>query len=264
MTQAQVDCLVEFLNFADGDPSVYFVDIEPSQYPVLYTMPETSSNLVGEIVYESSCEGCHTLEDLVIYLEGDGKFSELAHKARWGIPGTAMTRRAMDDPTADNITNLLFFLQNLGETGFNVNPGLTGTWWNSDRAGEGFLLEFAYPPNQDNVLTMFASFYTYDDEGNQVWLTAQPTAPDLNAVGTTVDVMYYITDGPMWGADFNTGDLNQAEWGTGSLVFDSCMGGSVSLMPNQAMVDMGFSDLSYDLTRDLMDSGIACPASTGN
>jgi len=259
MTQEQINCLVEFLNFADGDPSVYFTDIEPSQNPVLYTMPDTSSDLVGEIVYESSCEGCHSLDDLVTYLEGDGKFSELAHKARWGIPDTDMTRRAMDDPTADNITNLLFFLQNLGETGFGVNPGLTGTWWNADRAGEGFLLEFAYQPNTADVLTMFASFYTYDSAGNQVWLTAQPTEPDLSEVGTTVDVTWFITNGPMWGADFNSGDVNLTEWGTGSLVFNDCSNGSVSLMPNQAMIDEGFSNLEYDLTRDLLDSGIACP-----
>jgi hypothetical protein len=270
MTQSQVDCLVEFLNFADADPSVYFSNINPSQSPVLYTMVDMADAAAGEIFYGDNCFGCHGDPagespvghpggGILAYLGSDGKFSEFSHKARWGIPDTDMDRDAMGSPSSADVANMMLWLQEEGGTGFNVNPGLTGTWWNSDRAGEGFLLEFAYQPNQDNMLTMFASFYTYDDMGDQVWLTAQPTEANLGAVGTTVDVIYYLTDGPMWGADFNTGDVNQVEWGTGSLVFDSCMGGSVSLIPNQAMIDMGFSDLSYDLTRDLMDSGIACP-----
>jgi len=259
ITQEQINCLAEFLNFEDGDPSRYFADIDPSQNPVLYTMVDSANWLAGETFFESSCEGCHTLDFVLDYLEGDGKFSELAHKARWGSPDTEMTRRAMSDPTAKNIGDLLFYLQDLGATGFGVNPGLTGTWWNSARPGEGILLEFAYAPSQPDALTMFASFYTYDDMGNQVWLTAQPTEPDLSSVGTTVDVTWFITDGAMWGADFNKDDVNLTEWGSGSLVFDGCSNGSMSLMPNQAMMDMGFTDLSYDLTRDLLDSGIACP-----
>jgi mono/diheme cytochrome c family protein len=264
MTQEQVDCLVEFLNFADGDPGMYFMDIDPSQNPVLYTIVGTADPSAGQAFFDSNCAGCHTLDFVLEYLEGDGKFSELAHKGRWGSPDTSMTRSSMGDPTSANIADLLLYLQDTGATGFAVNPGLTGTWWNSSRPGEGFLLEFADQPGQPDVLTMFASFYTYDNMGNQVWLTAQPTAPDLNAVGTTVEVTYFITDGAMWGADFDGNDVNLTEWGTGSLVFDSCSNGSVSLMPNQAMIDMGFTDLEYALTRDLLDSGIACPASTGN
>jgi len=259
ITQAQMDCLAEFLNFADGDPALYFADIDPGQNPVLYTMVDSANWLAGEVFFESSCEGCHTLEFVLDYLEGDGKFSELAHKARWGSPDISMTRDAMGDPTAKNIADLLFYLQDVGATGFSVNPGLTGTWWNAARSGEGFLLEFADQPGQPGVLTMFASFYTYDNMGNQAWLTAQPMEPDLSGVGTTVDVTWVITDGAMWGADFNKDDVNRTEWGTGSLVFDSCSNGSVSLMPNQAMIDMGFTDLTYDLTRDLLDSEIACP-----
>jgi hypothetical protein len=251
ITQEQIDCLVEFLNFADGDPSVYFTDIDPSQDPVLYTMPDTSSDLVGEIVYESSCEGCHTLEYLVTYLEGDGKFSEMAHKARWGIPGTDMTRRAMDDPTADQITNLLFYLQNLGETGFGVNPGLTGTWYDAARAGEGWLLEVGYIAG---AKFMFASFYTYDSLGNQVYLLAESTAIE----GNSVEMVVYMTEGAMWGPDFNPDDVARPLWGTATFTFPGCGGATVELMANDEMKAQGFTDTTTDLTR-LLESGIACP-----
>jgi hypothetical protein len=273
LTQEQVDCVVEFLNFADGDPSAYFSTINPAQNPVQYTIVATADADAGATFYADNCFGCH--DDpatdhqgangghpdggLLVYLGQDGKFSEFAHKARWGIPDEIMTRDAVGSPTSADVANVMLYLQELGGTGFSVNPGLTGTWWNAARAGEGFLLEFAGQPGQVDVLTMFASFYTYDSSGNQVWLTAQPTEPDLSAVGTTVEVKYFITDGAMWGGDFNSADVNNQEWGSGSLVFDSCSSGSVSLMPNQAMMDMGFTDLAYDLTRDLLDSGIACP-----
>ena len=46
MTQDQVDCLVEFMNFADADPAFYFSNINPSQNPVLYTIVD------GKIVYQ--------------------------------------------------------------------------------------------------------------------------------------------------------------------------------------------------------------------
>ena len=138
-----------------------------------------------------------------------------------------------------------------------MNPGLTGTWWDSDRSGEGFLMEFAFGPGG---LTLFGSFYTYDSEGNQVWLTVQSTS----MVGTTVNVDVFITDGAKWGDDFNTADVDTRLWGLGTFTFPTCTAGSVSLMPTQAMQSAGFTDLAYDLTRDLLESGIQCPTFVNN
>jgi hypothetical protein len=140
-----------------------------------------------------------------------------------------------------------------------LNPGLTGTWWNSDRAGEGFLLEFGAAP-ATGALTLFFSFYTYDSLGNQVWLVGNGPAPS----GTSITVNVNITDGAMWGADFDTADVVSELWGTATFDFPTCSSASVSLAPNQDMVDAGFADLSYDLTRDLLESGIQCPTFVNN
>ncbi len=148
---------------------------------------------------------------------------------------------------------------NLDEVG--LNPGLTGTWWNADRAGEGFVLEFGL---SNGVLTLFASFYTYDSEGNQAWLTVQPSAPGLATSGTTAAVDVFITDGPMWGDDFDTADVNLTQWGTGTFTFSSCGAASVTLTPNQAMIDMGYTAQTFALTRDLLESGIQCPTFVNN
>jgi len=142
-------------------------------------------------------------------------------------------------------------LENIG-----LDPGLTGTWYDADRAGEGWLLEVAYSGGR---MVMFASFYTYDSAGNQVYLLAESTA--IN--GTVVDVVVYRTNGAMWGADFNSGDVNRPLWGTGTFNFPTCGGGMVDLQANEDAIAAGFTNLATDLTRTL-DSGIACPTFVNN
>lgn len=258
----QVGCLVEFLNFEDGDPSRYFERIDPDQDPVLYTVVASADAAAGDAWFGEVCEQCHTLNFVLEYLQGDGKFSELAHKVRWGIPDSPMGRSDMGDPTAQDVANLLAYLQQAGGTGFRLNPGLTGTWWNSARAGEGFLLEFGYaPPGGD--LTLFASFYTYDDMGNQAWLVAQPAGP-VPASGDSVDVDVFLVRGPMWGDAFDPGDRDVMAWGSGTFRFAGCASGHVSLAPGAEAQAMGYTELAYDLTRDLLESGIACPTPTAN
>jgi hypothetical protein len=263
ITTDQIDCLDEFLNFEDGAWDAYFADINPSTEPVLYTIVDTADAAAGEAFYGANCAGCHSADPadeggfdpgggILAYLAQDGKFSEFSHKARWGIADTAMTRDDIGSPTSADVANMMLWLQQLGGTGFAMNPGLTGTWWDSDRSGEGFLMEFGFAGGGQ---FLFGSFYTYDSTGNQAWLTVQSTSMD----GTTVNVDVFITDGAMWGADFDSADVNTTLWGTGSFTFPTCTSGSVSLMPNQAMQGAGFTALAYDLSRDLIESGIQCP-----
>lgn len=253
MTQEQVDCLVEFLNYEDADWSTYFAAVYPEQNPVLYTIVDTVDAAAGEAFFNARCTTCHQLSFVTDYLQDDGKFSELAHKARWGIPNTMMSRGIMGDPTAQEVTDMMAYLQQESGTGFAVNPGLTGTWWNSDRAGEGFLLEFGY---FNNELMLFATFYTYDDMGNQAWLVAQSEGA---IGGDTVAANVFLVNGPMWGGDFDPADRNIVAWGSGEFSFPSCSNGHVSLTPGPEGTALGFTNLEYDLSRDLLTSGIECP-----
>jgi len=268
MTPDQADCLAEFLNFEDGASSAYFANINTSQDPVLYTIIESADAAAGEAFYGANCAGCHSADPadesgfdpdggILAYLGSDGKFSEFSHKVRWGIPDESMTRAAMGSPTSADVANMMLWLQEEGGTGFAANSGLTGTWWNSARDGEGFVLDFGVP---GDVLTLFGSFYTFDNVGDQVWLTAQSTA--ISGAEVTVDV--FITDGPMWGDAFDTADKNTMPWGTGTFTFPSCTSGSVSLVPNAEMMAMGFTEYAQDLTRDAIKSGIGCPTPNAN
>lgn len=256
MTQTQLDCLVEFLNYEDADWSTYFAAIHPEQNPVLYTIVDTADAAAGEAFFNARCTACHQLSFVTDYLQEDGKFSELAHKARWGIPNTMMSRAIMGDPTAQEVIDMMAYLQQESGTGFAVNPGLTGTWWGGPtRNGEGFLLEFGF---SNEELTLFASFYTYDNMGNQAWLVASPTGGGP-VDGDTVAVNVFLVTGPMWGDDFDPSDSNLVTWGTGEFSFPSCSSGHVLLTPNQDGIGLGFSNLEYDLSRDVMVSGIECP-----
>lgn len=148
--------------------------------------------------------------------------------------------------------------QGLDEIG--LNPGLTGHWWGgADRDGEGFLFDFSF--NGKGELIAIASFYTYDDMGNQVWLLA--TGPVTEGT-TTVDVDVFITEGRLWGDAYVPTDGSTPQWGTGTFTFPSCAAGSFTLMPNETYMAEGFTDIGYDLNRDILTPGIACPTFANN
>ena len=77
-----------------------------------------------------------------------------------------------------------------------------------------------------------------------------------------VDVDVFITDGPSWGEDYDPTDFAATPWGSGSFLFTGCTAGTMSLLPNSAMQALGYTALAYDLRRDLLTSGIACPTPT--
>ena len=267
LTQDQVDCLVEFLNSPTADPSATFSNIETGTNPVQYTIVDTADAALGESYYNANCSGCHgdpagespvgsPAGGILAYLSGDGKFSEFAHKARWGIPNTTMTRAAVGSPDAIDVADMMLWLQQLGGTGFAINPGLTGSWYGGPpRAGEGFLLEVA-----KNIFgpVFVVSFYTYDNVGDQVWLIGSGSID-----GNTANVDLFKPDSAMWGADFNPGDRVEVPWGTGTFTFTSCVSGHIALVPNANMQANGFTNLEYDITREgIVDYLIECPTSS--
>jgi len=268
LTAEQVGCLVEFLNFEDADPSAYFEMIYPTTNPVKYTVKMDADAAAGETYYNANCAACHgdPAEDnqpgsggvpeggLLAYLANDGKFSEFSHKVRWGIPDTIMTRSTSGSPTSSDVADIMLWLLPASGNGFAINPGLSGHWWGgAERSGEGFLIEVA---TSEGITKIIVSFYTYDNMGNQVWLIG---SGEIN--GNTAEITLTIPEGAMWGADFDPADvpIPRQEWGTGTITFTSCGAGDIALVPNAMMQGRGFTDLAYNINRDLVDPGVACP-----
>jgi len=266
MSSEQMGCLVEFLNFMDADHSAYFADIDPSQDPVLYRMVDTADEMAGMDFYDGNCKGCHgdpatdhnggnggaPSGGILAYLAKDGKFSEFSHKARWGIPGTSMSYGSMGSPTSANVADMMLYLQELGGTGFGINSGLSGHWWNGDdRKGEGFLVDVSR--NDEDQVILVMSFYTYDTMGNQVWLIGSGPID-----GNAAILNMTIPGGGMWGQGRPDGG-DPTEWGTGTFTFTSCGAGNISLEPNSEMVGMNFTNLEYEINRSLLIPGVKCP-----
>jgi len=133
-----------------------------------------------------------------------------------------------------------------------MNAGLNGNWWKGpDRGGEGAQIEVSAAGGGD--LTFVANVYSYDTTGNQIFLVAVGPVDGISAV---VDV--YITEGGLWGEDFDPQLVNESQWGTGVFTVSSCGAMNMELTPNEAYQAMGYTDLMYDLIR-LTTPALSCP-----
>lgn len=116
-----------------------------------------------------------------------------------------------------------------------VESGLSGTWFNPGRDGEGFTIDVL----EDGRVVV--AWLTYDSAGLQTWLTG------VGEVGDTgeVEVELQITQGPSFGSGYDSADLDRTVWGTARLGFTACDRGSVSWTP----VAPGFEPGSLELVR---------------
>ncbi|MEJ8566536.1 DUF4350 domain-containing protein [Elongatibacter sediminis] len=152
------------------------------------------------------------------------------------------------------LANLIAYLADEAVETFVINPGLNGNWWNGPaRAGEGMQLELVIP---GGVLTVVATFYSYDNAGKQIFLIA--VGPVNIGAGNTTDVDVFITEGPVWGAGFDPGDVNEEQWGTGEISSSSCNLMHILLNPNPTYAGQGYSALEYDVIR-LNPPAAPCP-----
>jgi len=257
LTQDQVDCLVDFINYGDSDPKFYFQEVDQYQDPVVYYINSGASATAGRTFYEERCLACHgepnqnangALPDggMAAYMQQDGAYSEFVHHARWGIPDTIMTREALGKPNSQNMIDVMLYLQNYvaENTEFPISGGISGTWWQSDRNGEGFVLDVA--PTPEGGWNMVATYYTYDNAGNQVWLIGNALTD-----GDSATIPVIIAEGATFGAGFDPDDVVRTDWGTLEFIFNSCTTGHVWVMPNaEALASgLGFEAIDFDITR---------------
>lgn len=122
-------------------------------------------------------------------------------------------------------------------TGFEINNALSGTWYNPNRDGEGFMIDVA---NAGNIVI---SFYTYDKLGQQMWLIG---TGDVN--GSVATIEFYIAEGGIYGPGFDPELVDTVHWGTGIFEFTECATGSVDILPNLDF-SADFEDMTTDITR---------------
>lgn len=123
----------------------------------------------------------------------------------------------------------------------------TGQWYNPDRDGEGFFVEIV---NTGGNLQVSVAMYSYDDQGEQLWVVGNVP---IDADDTVATVTVFQIDGPVWGSGFDPADKNTTEFGTITVRFPSCKSALFQVRTNGDL-----EDGDYGLVRLTDIVGIEC------
>ncbi|WP_376694085.1 hypothetical protein [Wenzhouxiangella sp. EGI_FJ10409] len=122
--------------------------------------------------------------------------------------------------------------------------GLGGNWSVFGHDGEGFMIDVT----ESNQLV--AIWFTYDDAGNQMWLTGVAE----NFEGSQATMSVNQVTGPVFGPDFDSSDVVISDWGTLSFTFDDCEEGTVHYNSTS-----GFGSGVYEIVKVYNTEQQMCP-----
>jgi polyhydroxybutyrate depolymerase len=138
------------------------------------------------------------------------------------------------------------------DPGVEFDPGFSGNWWKGpERSGEGAQIEVADGGGGSWVFV--ATVYSYDIQGNQIFLVAVGPVS-----GATANVDVFITEGGVWGEEFDPAQISEIQWGSGTFTANSCTSTGLLLSPNSSFQALGYTDLMYDMVR-LTTPVVNCP-----
>jgi hypothetical protein len=132
--------------------------------------------------------------------------------------------------------------------GVTLSGRLNGAYYDPNRSGEGFMVDFFdVSPTRQHV---FVSWYTYDDNGNQVFVVGNT---DVTPGATSVSIPLISTRGGRFGNAFRSADIVRTPWGSMTIRFPNC---------STAVVDftrtLGSVSGSFTLERFGQATGVAC------
>lgn len=138
------------------------------------------------------------------------------------------------------------FSTTLAANQFVLNNGVTGSWYDPNHDGEGWMLE-RLPGNQ-----VLAVWYTYRPEAPaQAWMVATGHVVNNRAVFDNVQ----ITAGGRFGPAFDPAAVVRTDWGGFAIEFDSCTRGQASY----ASVQPGFGSGNLNNVARLTNvDGLSC------
>jgi hypothetical protein len=94
----------------------------------------------------------------------------------------------------------------------------SGSWFNPDRDGEGFIVEVLNRPGPEGAgFEVVVFWFTYTPEGKQAWMVGTGTVE-----GRIAEIEFEITRGASFGADFDPEDVIRDRWGSMRLEFLNC------------------------------------------
>ena len=119
----------------------------------------------------------------------------------------------------------------------------SGTWYDPEHDGEGFMVQIL----EDG--RVFLNWYTYDDQGQQMWLTG---VGELSGNTVVVDELY-VSAGGVFGPDFDPEAVEFTLWGSLIFIFDTCTSARVDYESS-----LGFGAGSLNPIRLTVIEGLEC------
>jgi len=120
----------------------------------------------------------------------------------------------------------------------------SGTWYDPEHDGEGFMVQIL----EDG--RVFLNWYTYDDQGQQMWLTG---VGELSGNTVVVDELY-VSAGGVFGPDFDPEAVEFTLWGSLIFIFDTCTSARVDYESA-----LGFGTGSLNPIKLTIIEGLECP-----
>lgn len=154
-----------------------------------------------------------------------------------------------DQSSTQILGELEIYVSTMLHNNFIVDNTLTGSWYDVNRNGEGYIIEIL--PNNTALMVWF----TYlPDQPEQAWLLGVGSLKNNRVVFQDLQ----LTSGGVFGAQFNPDLVQKTLWGDFSIEFDSC---------NQATVNYNSDIISYangdhSVSRLTNDDGLQCGQNT--
>ncbi len=139
-----------------------------------------------------------------------------------------------------------YTVQENGQPPFNIGPGITGNWFDTNESGHGFDVE-VLPGN-----TMLAEWFVFGPDGGRDWIIATGPITGNTAV---LGAFQAGGSGGRFPPDFNAAQIQSQAWGTITFTFTDCNTGQVEWAPTVA----GYTAGSIPITRLTLPAGLSCP-----
>jgi plastocyanin len=131
-------------------------------------------------------------------------------------------------------------------TGKPISPATSGSWYDPQQSGHGFLLQIA----PGNVILAYWFVYTPNTSA-QAWLLA---TGNYDPTSSTVTLEAYQPTGAEFPPNFNATSITQNDWGSITFNFTDCTNGTVSWVSKLP----GYGSGTLPLTKLANTAGLTC------
>jgi hypothetical protein len=138
----------------------------------------------------------------------------------------------------------LFLQQGGGGNGFVIGPSISASWYDPAHSGHGILLEML------DGAHAWMCWFTFDLEGNRVWICAQGSARS-NAIEFA---NAFVVEGGKFPPLFDPQKIVEVPWGSIGITFTGCNNATMTW----STATQGFQSGSMPLSRLTSLWGVAC------